>query len=193
MRQNACKYFRRKAKSTAVQPLRIKATHEHRQSLRPTPHAWRAPGPFGAGAGHAARVAGPAIGLIVVGALNILGSLYFAAQGVMVMVMPADQFQAEMQKQNPNLQGQEMPFDPLAIMQGLGAGYLVIAVLALILSVVTILGGLKMKNLQSRGMAFVAAVVAMIPCLSPCCLVGLPIGIWALVVLNDPQVKASFK
>jgi hypothetical protein len=32
----------------------------------------------------------------------------------------------------------------------------------------------------------------MIPCLSPCCCLGLPIGIWALVVLLDNNVKASF-
>ena len=32
----------------------------------------------------------------------------------------------------------------------------------------------------------------MVPCISPCCLVGLPIGIWALVVLNKPEVKGSF-
>jgi hypothetical protein len=31
-----------------------------------------------------------------------------------------------------------------------------------------------------------------VPCISPCCLVGLPIGIWALVVLNKPEVKSSF-
>jgi hypothetical protein len=32
----------------------------------------------------------------------------------------------------------------------------------------------------------------MIPCISPCCLLGLPIGIWALVVLLKPEVKAAF-
>lgn len=54
-------------------------------------------------------------------------------------------------------------------------------------------GAMKMKNLESYGLAMAAAVVAMVPCISPCCLLGLPIGIWAIVTLNDPAVKQSFR
>ena len=39
----------------------------------------------------------------------------------------------------------------------------------------------------------VAAVVALLPCVSPCCLVGLPIGIWALTTMNKPEVKDAFR
>jgi predicted PurR-regulated permease PerM len=124
--------------------------------------------------------------------LNILSSLYGIAQGVMVMLMPAEQMQAQMEAQNPDFQQQQMPIDLAQMMQGIGVGYVVLFILALILSVVTILGGMKMKNLQSRGLAMTGAVLAMIPCISPCCLIGLPVGIWALVVLNDPDVKAGF-
>lgn len=38
-----------------------------------------------------------------------------------------------------------------------------------------------------------AAILAMIPCVSPCCLLGLPLGIWALIVLLKPEVKAAFQ
>ena len=38
-----------------------------------------------------------------------------------------------------------------------------------------------------------AAIVAMIPRISPCCLLGLPFGIWALVVLSNGTVKAAFR
>jgi len=43
---------------------------------------------------------------------------------------------------------------------------------------------------QGRGLALgvIAAIMAMLPC-SPGFLVGLPIGIWALVALNDPDVR----
>ena len=37
----------------------------------------------------------------------------------------------------------------------------------------------------------VAAIIAMIPC-HGCCILGLPFGIWALVVLSAPEVKAAF-
>ncbi len=46
--------------------------------------------------------------------------------------------------------------------------------------------------LQSYGFAMTASIIAMIPCISPCCLLGLPFGIWALVVLSKPEVKSAF-
>ena len=52
-----------------------------------------------------------------------------------------------------------------------------------------ILGGLKMKNLESYGLAMTVSIIAMIPCFSPCCLLDLPIGIWAPVVLSKPEVE----
>lgn len=54
-------------------------------------------------------------------------------------------------------------------------------------------GGKKMQNLQSLTACFTASILAMVPCVSPCCLIGLPIGIWALVVLNQSTVKAHFE
>jgi hypothetical protein len=36
------------------------------------------------------------------------------------------------------------------------------------------------------------ALALMVPGLSPCCLLGLPIGIWAAVVLNKAEVKSAF-
>jgi hypothetical protein len=53
-------------------------------------------------------------------------------------------------------------------------------------------GAMKMRQLNNWGLALASSILAMIPCLSPCCCLGLPIGIWALVVLLDNNVKASF-
>jgi hypothetical protein len=67
--------------------------------------------------------------------------------------------------------------------------YLVHAVVAL----VVLLGGVKMLSLSGRGLAITGSVLAMIPCVnSLCCILGLPVGIWALVVLSNPEVKAAF-
>ena len=49
-----------------------------------------------------------------------------------------------------------------------------------------------MLSLRSYEFAMVAAILAMIPCLTPCCLLGLPFGIWAVVVLRKPGVKEYF-
>ena len=69
---------------------------------------------------------------------------------------------------------------------------IVFGVIGIIIGAVVFMGGSKMKSLQSYGFVMTAAILAMIPCLSPCCLLGLPIGIWAVIVLVKPEVKASF-
>jgi predicted Zn finger-like uncharacterized protein len=52
-------------------------------------------------------------------------------------------------------------------------------------------GAIKMKKVKSFGFAMTACILAMIPC-SGCCLLGLPFGIWGLVILNKPEVKDAF-
>lgn len=69
---------------------------------------------------------------------------------------------------------------------------IVFGVIGIIVAGVIIFGGIKMKKLQSYGLALTAAIIAMIPCISPCCILGLPFGIWALIVLMKPEVKAAF-
>lgn len=54
-------------------------------------------------------------------------------------------------------------------------------------------GGMQMMKLQGYGLSMAAAIMAMIPCLSPCCVLGIPFGIWALVVLMDENVKMAFR
>ena len=53
-------------------------------------------------------------------------------------------------------------------------------------------GGLKMKQLESWGLALTASILAIIPC-NMCCMFSIAIGIWSLIVLNDPSVKAAFR
>ena len=69
----------------------------------------------------------------------------------------------------------------------------VTGVINLLVGIVVIVGAVKMKNLESYGFAMASAIIAMVPCISPCCLLGLPFGIWALVVLSDAGVKAAFR
>lgn len=66
------------------------------------------------------------------------------------------------------------------------------AVIGLIIGVVILIGVTRMMKLQSWGFSLAACIMAMIPCVSPCCLLGLPFGIWGIVVLCDEQVKAAF-
>lgn len=64
---------------------------------------------------------------------------------------------------------------------------------ALGLNILVILGGWRMTRLKNYGLCVAAAIVAVVPCLSPCCCLGIPPGIWALIVLSKPEVKAAFE
>lgn len=67
-------------------------------------------------------------------------------------------------------------------------------VIGIVLQVVVFMGAMNMLKLQKRSMAMAATVISVIPCIgSACCILGIPFGIWGLVVLNDPVVKSAFR
>lgn len=53
-------------------------------------------------------------------------------------------------------------------------------------------GTFSMLRLSSYRNAYTAAILAIIPVCSPCFLLGIPFGIWSIVVLNRPEVKQRF-
>jgi hypothetical protein len=65
------------------------------------------------------------------------------------------------------------------------------ATISLCLSLAVAMGGWHMANLKSYGLAMTGAALATLPC-SVGCILGLPMGIWALVVLLDPKVRSAF-
>jgi hypothetical protein len=135
----------------------------------------------------AAKVSGPAIGLIIVGALNAAMGAYNIFQGAMGANA---QIQAP-----PEMQGDQQAMEMFETLQNLGGGTAIaVGVITALVGLLIIFGGLKMKNLQSYGLAMTASVLALIPCVSPsaCCLIGIGIGIWSLIVLMKPEVKAAF-
>jgi hypothetical protein len=138
-------------------------------SENPTPMT-----PIGGGDPRAA-VSGPAIFLLVVGGIGVAWQLLMLVLNILGTGL------------NVMGGGRGSGF---AMMQG-GVG-IVFNIIGLCVGGLIIFGALKMKNLQSYGLAMTASVIAMIPCVSPCCLIGLPAGIWALIVLLKPEVKAAF-
>lgn len=59
---------------------------------------------------------------------------------------------------------------------------------------VILFGGFKMMNGQLYTLALIAAILSTIPCCFSycCCVFSMPAGIFALVILLKPEVKASF-
>ncbi len=61
--------------------------------------------------------------------------------------------------------------------------------------ILPILAGARMRALRSYGLCVAGAVVAAVPCVSPAscpCLLGMIFGVWALIVLLNPDVKNAF-
>jgi hypothetical protein len=139
-----------------------------------------APDPYAVG-----KVQGPAIGLIVTAILGMVGSIAgvvmnLAGMGAAGAQMPPNA-PPEMAKFINTMNQMSAPLGIASSFIGLG------------IAVVILLGALKLKNLQSYGFAMTSAILALLPCVSPCCLVGLPVGIWAIVVMNDNAVKSAFR
>jgi hypothetical protein len=69
---------------------------------------------------------------------------------------------------------------------------LLLLVLSLLSGILMIVGGLKMLRLESYGWSMAACVVAVLP-FNPVGILGLVVGIWGLVVLNQPDVRKAFQ
>lgn len=81
------------------------------------------------------------------------------------------------------------PAEHRGLIKGFGIGGSVIGLAA---AAFLWMGAGKMERLQGYNMALATAIVAMVPCVSPCCCLGVPIGIWAVIVLSRPEVKSAF-
>ncbi|HVS03200.1 MAG TPA: hypothetical protein VMT16_10565 [Thermoanaerobaculia bacterium] len=127
----------------------------------------------------AAQVNGPAIGLIVTAVVGIL----FAIIGLIMNLFGLGT--AGLGGFGGEDYGQYMNY----MSGGLGV---MSSLIGLVIGGFLIWVGMQMRMLRQWTAALIGSILAMIPCISPCCLIGLPIGIWSLIVLNKPEVKAAF-
>jgi hypothetical protein len=67
------------------------------------------------------------------------------------------------------------------------------AAVGLLIAGLIIYASMEMKKLRQWGLALAASILAMVPCISPCCIIGLPMGIWSLVILMRDDVKSAFR
>jgi len=62
----------------------------------------------------------------------------------------------------------------------------------LLVNLFIIICGVQMMKLQSWGMAVTGSVLAMLNIGSCCCVLGIPVGIWSLIVLMSPDNISIF-
>ena len=62
-----------------------------------------------------------------------------------------------------------------------------------IIQLVILFGAIQMARMKTYGLAMTANIMAVIPCFSPCCIIGIPFGVWGLIVLCNGQVQSTFR
>jgi hypothetical protein len=128
------------------------------------------------------QVKGPAIGLIITAIMGLL--LVTLGFAINIAALAGIQLIPQHELPDPQLQ---------KLMNSIGGSVgLVQDVIGAAIGVVVLMGARKMLKLEAYQFAMTAAIAAMVPCVSPCCFLGLPFGIWALVVLNKPEIKRFF-
>jgi hypothetical protein len=129
-------------------------------------------------------VIGPAIGLIITGILSsICGSCDGMARVINLSTGAAGS-RFDQASNNPAVQAGY-------IFGGTMCGFWDV-IAGPVVGIPIVVGALKMQKLQAYGFAVTVSILAMVPLTSACFPLGLPIGIWALVVLSRADVKQAF-
>jgi hypothetical protein len=115
----------------------------------------------------------PAVGLLVAGGINCLAAVGFVLAAIF----------------SPLTKGFSGEFVTFGFLPG--AKGLVIVAATVAYAVFVLLGGWNLMQLRSHRIAWIGSLLALFP-FSPGSVVGLPMGIWALVVMRNEQVKAAF-
>jgi len=124
------------------------------------------------------KVVAPGIALIVVGVLGLLLSIF--SVGIAVLGTPPAPDPTKTPFENSFQRGRYGP--TAAVIQ---SGFI-------ILNSVIIAGGIAMVRVKTWGLALTSTIIAMVNFGNCCCIIGLPVGIWSIVILFQEDVKRAF-
>jgi predicted Zn finger-like uncharacterized protein len=126
----------------------------------------------------AAAVTAPAICMMVFGGLNI---------AVLLLDLAGRFLNFGLVAAGPG--GPAPPAEDYAVGVVLGA---IGDVVGIALAAFLIYGGVKLKQLNNYGLVMGASICTFLPCFWLCCFLGIPLGIWTLITINKPEIKAAF-
>lgn len=125
------------------------------------------------------EVRGPAVFMIVVAALDIIGG--FVAMLATLFNITLSELPG-LPRHNVDFQREFSLFFSFPT-QAIGQ----------VMSIVCLIGAIQMLRLRAYGLALTAAILMILSCGGCCCFLNLGAGIWALVVLSKPEVRAAFQ
>jgi len=123
----------------------------------------------------------PAIGLLVAGIINGAFAFVMLIAGFFRLVAYSKGLE-----QLPTNEAERVGFY-IGTIGGYG-----IALITLLVSPIIIFGAIQMMGGKRYGLSKAAAILAVVPFTACCMLFGAPFGIWAYIVLNQPDVKGYF-
>ena len=127
------------------------------------------------------KVRPPAIALIIFASLG----LFLHASNFVMLALGRN---IDWQEMLPEGQADAFPIQNVPI-----GGQMAMTGVALARTGLVIAGAIQMLNLRMYPLALTAVILAIVPCFSGCCCFEIPIGIWALVVLNNHEVRRAFE
>jgi hypothetical protein len=120
----------------------------------------------------------PARGLMVIGALylivGLLSLVFLSAQMLSDGLWPR----------------RDLMYAPTADEEAFFGFASIVSAITLTSGLIMVFGGYRMKSCRNRPWAIVASLLAIFP--GGCCIFGLPLGIWSLVMLSNSNVKRAF-
>jgi hypothetical protein len=141
------------------------------------------------------RVRLPARLLLFLSVLNLVTGIYFMVRAIMLKKQGPDaelREQADKIVKNPDAGELFQGWTAETFLTVVANGILGCGGISGLVSVLTLAGARRMLELRSYGLAMSAAVLMAIPCLTPCCVFGQVAGIWAFVILVQPDVRRAF-
>jgi hypothetical protein len=140
------------------------------------------------------RVSAPGMLLIVFGLIGLLVELGCLSLSVTQPTIFYDQTKQYLESQPPSpdrdrmLKDFERDKDQMRLDKPLNVASCVFGAL---LNVLMVFGGARMRALKGYGLSMTGAICGLIP-LSGCICCAMPIGLWAIIVLCNSEVKAGF-
>lgn len=120
----------------------------------------------------------PAIALIIVGALGLLASIYSVYVAMFAAPEPIDP---------------EMNEAARAFIEGSrGPVAAIIQSVFILVNIAIMAGGAMMVQQKNWVFALVASILACVNIGSCCCFLGLPVGIWSIIILSLADVRQNF-
>jgi hypothetical protein len=136
-----------------------------------------------------AKVFVPAMGLIAIGVLSVAYAIFTSVMSGQTKANIDTQIrQVEISRAFDAGQKKQIQLllrrykDSMPVFNGLSA----------VCGAIIGIGGVQMLSLSARPVCYAAAILSILPFTNCCCCLGCVFGVWAIVVMNLPDVRSGF-